>query len=205
MACIYAFIRIDARMARRPYGSAAVRAEVGAAVNAEVGRANRPGRPRKLTSAARFGSPRGAAVPAMVPRVPLRSWLRYAAPALAIALLDAWLRGERVAAWPAATTARYVAALALGGVTWGALVAAAERRRAWGARLALVLGAMLAVGAQVYFFARYHAYMNPRAVLVGTSMLPSVGQQLWSDRASFLRALVPPVAAAVCLPWAVRR
>jgi len=54
------------------------------------------------------------------------------------------------------------------------------------------------------FFGRYHAYMNPRAVLVGTSMLPSVGQQLWSDRASFGVMLLPPIALAVCLPvaWA---
>ena len=55
--------------------------------------------------------------------------------------------------------------------------------------------ATMAVGAQLYFFGRYHAYMNPRAVLVGTSMMPSVGQQLWIDRASFLRAILPPVAA----------
>ncbi len=63
----------------------------------------------------------------------------------------------------------------------------------------------MAVGAQVYFFGRYHAFMNPRAVLVGTSMMPSVGQQLWSDRASFLRSLLPPIALAVLLPLALRR
>jgi glucan phosphoethanolaminetransferase (alkaline phosphatase superfamily) len=62
----------------------------------------------------------------------------------------------------------------------------------------------MAVGAQLYYFGRYHAYMNPRAVLVGTSMLPSIGQQLWSDRASFLRALVPPLALAALLPIARR-
>jgi len=35
-------------------------------------------------------------------------------------------------------------------------------------------------------------------------MLPSVGQQLWSDRASFGVMLLPPIALAVCLPvaWA---
>jgi glucan phosphoethanolaminetransferase (alkaline phosphatase superfamily) len=42
-------------------------------------------------------------------------------------------------------------------------------------------------------------------VLVGTSMMPSVRQQLWSDRGSFLRALAVPIAAAVLLPIAVRR
>ena len=67
-----------------------------------------------------------------------------------------------------------------------ARLAAASARRAWGSRALLVVAAALAVGAQRYFFARYHAYMNPRAVLVGTSMLPSVGQQLWVDRARLL-------------------
>ena len=43
--------------------------------------------------------------------------------------------------------------------------------------------------------------MNPRAVLVGTSMLPSVGQQLWSDRVgpSSARSL-PPMALALVWP-----
>ena len=59
----------------------------------------------------------------------------------------------------------------------------------------------MALGAQFYFFGRYHAFMNPRAVVVGTSMMPSVGQQLWSDRAGFLRALVPPLALARSCRW----
>jgi glucan phosphoethanolaminetransferase (alkaline phosphatase superfamily) len=47
--------------------------------------------------------------------------------------------------------------------------------------------------------------MNPRAVIVGTSMLPSVGQQLWIDRASFARALLPPLVVATLLPLAYIR
>jgi glucan phosphoethanolaminetransferase (alkaline phosphatase superfamily) len=105
-----------------------------------------------------------------------------------------------MSAWPGATLARYVGTLVVGGVLWGALVAAASARGAWTARALLAIGAAVSVGAQLYFFGRYHAYMNPRAVLVGTSMMPSVSQQIWSDRASFLRALLPPVAAAALLP-----
>ncbi|HEX4447793.1 MAG TPA: sulfatase-like hydrolase/transferase, partial [Polyangiaceae bacterium] len=88
---------------------------------------------------------------------------------------------------------------------WGSLVMAASARRAWASRLLLALTAALAVGAQRYFFARYHAYLNPRAVLVGTSMLPSVGQQLWVDRATFVRALAPPVALALMWPILLER
>jgi hypothetical protein len=47
--------------------------------------------------------------------------------------------------------------------------------------------------------------MNRRAVLVGTSMMPSIGQQLWSDRGSFVRALLPPLAIAALLPAAIAK
>ena len=126
-------------------------------------------------------------------------------PGVGIALLDAVTRHEQIAAWPRATTLAYVGTLILGGVMWAALIQAAAARRAWPARGLVVTAASLAVGAQLYFFARYHAYLNPRAVLVGTSMLPSVGQQLWGDRAGFLRALLPPIAAATVLAVALRR
>lgn len=123
-----------------------------------------------------------------------------AAPGLGIALLDGATRHEQLLAWPASTHVAYVGTLLLGAVMWGGLVHAAAARRAWLARALLVLGAAMAVGAQLYFFGRYHAFMNPRAVLVGTSMLPSVGQQLWVDRLAVLRALLPPIGAAVLLP-----
>src|SRR5262249_29767946 len=114
-------------------------------------------------------------------------------------------RWDQIRAWPAGTTAAYAVMLALSGVLWAALVAAAAAPGAWATRALLALGAAFAVGTQHYFFARYHAYMNARAVLVGTSMLPSLGQQLWSDRVRFLRSLVPPVALACLLPFALRR
>lgn len=70
---------------------------------------------------------------------------------------------------------------------------------------ALLLGfAVLAVGAQSYTFARYQAYMDDRAVLLGTALLPSIGQQLWHDRMSLLGALGPPVAYALIAPFVLR-
>ncbi|HEY1693410.1 MAG TPA: sulfatase-like hydrolase/transferase [Polyangiaceae bacterium] len=128
-----------------------------------------------------------------------------AVPGILLAALDVSARHEQIAAWPRATVASYAATLLLSAVLWGALLQAAAVRRGWAARFLLVVCAAMAVGAQAYFFGRYHAYMNPRAVLVGTSMMPSIGQQLWVDRASFLRAILPPIVAAACLPWAVAR
>lgn len=137
-----------------------------------------------------------------------RRWVTLgllASPGVAVALLDLQARHEQIRAWPRPVLLAYVLTLVMGGVLWAALVAAASSPRAWLARGLLLAAATMALGAQFYFFGRYHAFMNPRAVVVGTSMLPSVGQQLWSDRASFLRALVPPLALATILPLALRR
>ncbi len=126
-------------------------------------------------------------------------------PGLAVAAVDLQLRAQQIHAWPRSVVGVYALTLVLGGVLWAGLVAAAAAPRAWLARVLLAAGAAMAVGAQLYFFGRYHAFMNPRAVVVGTSMMPSVGQQLWSDRASFLRALVPPLAVAALLTATLRR
>src|ERR1019366_4298708 len=128
-----------------------------------------------------------------------------AGPGAALGLVDWASRHEQIATWSRPTLALYAGTLALSTTIWAAFVVAASSRRAWAARALLVVFAALALGAQRYFFERYHAYMNPRAVLVGTSMLPSVGQQLWIDRASFLRALAPPVALALLLTWLLGR
>jgi glucan phosphoethanolaminetransferase (alkaline phosphatase superfamily) len=128
-----------------------------------------------------------------------------ALPGVAIALLDWTARHDQIVTWPRTTLASYAATLVLGAVVWGALLAASAAPHAWVARALLVFGAGLAVGAQVYYFGRYHAYMNPRAVLVGTSMMPSVGQQLWSDRTSFAGAVVPPILLAFGLATVLRR
>jgi glucan phosphoethanolaminetransferase (alkaline phosphatase superfamily) len=126
-------------------------------------------------------------------------------PGAALAVLDLVSRREQIATWNGATLAAYAGTLVLSTLLWAAFIAAGSAHRAWPTRLLLVVFAALAVGAQRYFFGRYHAYMNPRAVLVGTSMLPSVGQQLWVDRTSLLRALVPPAVLAAALPWLLER
>jgi glucan phosphoethanolaminetransferase (alkaline phosphatase superfamily) len=128
-----------------------------------------------------------------------------AAPGVAVALLDWCARRQQIASWSRVTQAEYAGTLLLSVILWGALAAAASARRAWASRTLLVVSAALAVGAQRYFFVRYHAYMNPRSVLVGTSMLPSVGQQLWVDRVSFLAALAPPVVLALLWPALIDR
>ena len=128
-----------------------------------------------------------------------------AAPGVTLGLVDVVLRHAQIASWSQVTTLSYAATMVLGLLLWGGLSHAAAARGAWTARILLAVAAAMAVGAQLYYFGRYHAYMNPRAVLVGTSMMPSVGQQLWVDRASFVRALLPPLAAAIALPLLVRR
>lgn len=92
----------------------------------------------------------------------------------------------------------------LGATLWGALVYIAMARGTWikwWARLLLLAGAALALGGQTYIFSRYGAYLDHRAALVGTSMMPSVGQQLWSDRWGFASALAVPVSFACVVPF----
>jgi hypothetical protein len=131
-------------------------------------------------------------------------WVLPLLPGLGIALVDGAARRNQIVAWPLRSLGEYAATLTLSGVVWGALVAAAGARRAWGARALLFASTVFALGGQIYFFGRYHAYLSPRAVLVGTSMLPSVGQQLWSDRVSFVRAVLSPLAFATFLAMAWR-
>jgi glucan phosphoethanolaminetransferase (alkaline phosphatase superfamily) len=130
-----------------------------------------------------------------------------ALPAIAVVWHDVARRGDRLAHFDAAGIAFYVASCVVGAALWGALIIASARRRGRSRWLALVLaavGAAVAVGCQAYTFERYAVYMDHQAVLVGTSMLPSIGQQLWSDRATFAATLIPPLAVAVVLPLLLR-
>ncbi len=154
----------------------------------------------------------GVSLGGIAPAAIVAPWARrarasalLATPGLLVATLDLQARHAQILAWPRSTQLAYVASLLMGSVLWAMLVAAAAAPRAWFARGLLAVAATMALGAQFYFFGRYHAFMNPRAVVVGTSMMPSVGQQLWSDRASFLRALLPPLAFATLLPLVLRR
>ena len=113
-------------------------------------------------------------------------------------------RHEQILHFTRKETALYVWWAILGAALWGALVYLAMARRTWlkwWARLLLIAGAALALGGQTYVFSRYGAYLDHRAALVGTSMMPSVGQQLWSDRWGFAAALAPPVLFAAFVPF----
>jgi len=102
----------------------------------------------------------------------------------------------------------YLGAAALGLLAWGSLLLAATARRGyfrWCARGLVVFLAFIAVGGQLYTWSRYRAFLSTSSMLVGTAMLPSIGQQLWFDSGSFLRAVLPPMAAIVVLGLVQRR
>lgn len=91
---------------------------------------------------------------------------------------------------------------------WGSLAVTAtseSRATRWLARSVLVAAALLTVGAQSYTYSRYQSYLDHRAVLVGTSMLPSVGQQLWFDRSVFALTVLPPVLVALFIPLLITK
>jgi len=143
-------------------------------------------------------SPRGAA------RV--RRWAGRAllvAPTVGIVAVDLAKRHPRLLSFTGTDLFFYLGSVLCGLVLWTSLVAVASRQSGfarWPTRVLLVLFALVLVGAQIYTFERYQAYVNHRAVLVGTSFLPSVGQQLWFDRWSVARAVLPCLALAVAIP-----
>lgn len=132
----------------------------------------------------------------------------FAAPSVAVLGLDAARRGPRLARFEGDDLGFYVLSAGLVAAVWVALGVAAGRPRGRSRHVAhgaLVVVALLAVAGQLYTYDRYQAYLNHRAVLVGTSMLPSVGQQLWFDRLTVARIAVPIVLGAFFLPLALRR
>jgi Sulfatase len=130
------------------------------------------------------------------------------APALLLLVTDLRLRGPRLLALDPLSKAAYAGTAILGAVLWGCLLFAASRRRGtlrWVALGLLATGALLAIGGQIYAYHRYMAFLDDNSVLVGTSMMPSVKQQLWFDRVSFVRDLAPPLVIVLFLIWACRR
>ncbi len=130
------------------------------------------------------------------------------APALGLGAADVARRGAWLARLGMEDAGNYAVSLTLSAAFWGGLLCVASRRRGagrWVARGALLMAAILAAGAQMYTFDRYQAYLNHSAVLLGTSMLPSVGQQLWLDRFTFLHAVIPAAVLALLLPLVARR
>ncbi len=128
--------------------------------------------------------------------------LLVAAP-LALVAFDVMKRRGRLFELEPGEVAFYLGSAVVGVLLWTCLLAAASRARGpgrWTVRVVVGLGALLCAGGQLYTYARYGAYMNHRAVLVGTSFLPSIGQQLWFDRWTFLRTLLPCIAVAIAIP-----
>jgi glucan phosphoethanolaminetransferase (alkaline phosphatase superfamily) len=125
-------------------------------------------------------------------------------PGVATTVVDLVRRHAQVAHFTHKELGMYVWWAVLGTALWAALVYVAMAQRTWvkwWARLVLLAGAALAIGGQSYVFSRYGAYLDHRAALVGTSMMPSVGQQLWSDRWGFASALAAPVLFAAAVPF----
>lgn len=143
--------------------------------------------------------------------VRVRRWAARAlllVPPLAVIALDLARRHARIFAFEGMDLVFYFASCAIGVLLWTSLTAAATRIRGpgrWVVRVLLGVAALLAVGGQIYTALRYGAYINARAVLVGTSFLPSVGQQLWFDRWTFAKVLGPCLAVAVAIPIAAAR
>ncbi len=141
----------------------------------------------------------------------IRRWIARAMciiPAMAILGLDLGRRTPRLRAFDKRELTFYILSFLLSLAFWGSVAIVAASRRApsrWLARVVLVLGATFAVGAQVYTYDRYQAYLDHRAVLVGTQMMPSVGQQIWFDRTNVSKALLPPIALALLLPLFMKR
>lgn len=153
---------------------------------------------KPVTLPARRSAKSGARIRRFVAR------LLLLAPPLAVLATDLGRRHERILGFERDELLFYVLSAACGVLLWISLYGVATRHRGvarWPVRVLLVVGALLAIGGQVYTFDRYQAYMNHRAVLVGTSFLPSVGQQLWFDRWTFAKALVPWLLVAITLPW----
>jgi glucan phosphoethanolaminetransferase (alkaline phosphatase superfamily) len=125
-------------------------------------------------------------------------------PGLVSVAVDFARRHDQILHFGRKQTSMYVWWAILGVALWGALVYLAMARVTWlkwWGRVLLIAGGALALGGQTYIFQRYGAYLDHRAALVGTSMLPSIGQQLWSDRWGFAAALAPPLLFASVVPF----
>jgi hypothetical protein len=129
-------------------------------------------------------------------------------PGLGVVTTDLALRHTRMTELSLRGIVVYVLTVLLSVTLWASLawVAAYGRGVVRWVSLALIAAlAVLAVGGQLYAFARYDAFLNDRSVLVGTSMMPSVGQQLWFDRVGFGRTILPPLILALGLVLLLRR
>jgi glucan phosphoethanolaminetransferase (alkaline phosphatase superfamily) len=138
----------------------------------------------------------------------LSARLLVLAPAAAVLALDFALRGRLLREFTRDAALAYARCFGPAAVAWGALVVAAARRRgwtAWAGRGLAALAALFAVGTQLQTVARYGTYLNWRTALMGNSLLPFLGQQLWGDRLGALGLLLAPVVVLLTLAVAMRR
>ena len=122
--------------------------------------------------------------------------------------LDFALRGRLLREFTREAAFAYEACWLPAAVGWGALVVAAARRRSssrWVARGLLSVASLMAVGTQLQAFARYRSYLNWRTALMGNSLFPFLGQQLWADRLGALALLVAPVVFVLGVAVTIRR
>lgn len=128
-------------------------------------------------------------------------------PALLLALVDVLTRHRKIATFGWRGLLAYCGSVVLSVLIWQGIVRViAHQKRFFGIALFVlcILGALL-IGNQAYAFQRFRAYLDGRAALLGTTMLPSVGQQLATDLPGLLRALVPPCLVLVLVTVMVRR
>ena len=159
----------------------------------------------------------GASLLARLPQVGkkravvVRRWLSrglLVLPTVLIVVADLAHRHTRITHFDSREKVFYLLSVLASLWLWGGLLATASRHRGFSrypARIIAFFAGVLAFGAQLYLFDRYMAYMNHRAVLVGTQMMPSIGQQLWFDRYAFAKALLPPIVLSLFIPMAARK
>ena len=122
---------------------------------------------------------------------------------VAVVWADLARRPEMLSHLTSREKAMYGMSALLGTVLWSGLVLVAVSRRGaapWLARAMLIAGSIFALGSQFYTYGRYHAYLTHRSMLVGTSVIPSLRQQLRSDPFTLAMAVGPPLLLAVSLP-----
>ncbi|HEY8040556.1 MAG TPA: sulfatase-like hydrolase/transferase, partial [Polyangiaceae bacterium] len=140
-----------------------------------------------------------------------RRWLSRAlvlAPGAAVLALDFALRGRLLRDFTREAAHAYALCALPMVVGWGALVVAAAGPRGWSrwvGQTVLAVSALLAVGTQLQTWARYRSYLNWRTALMGNSLTPFLGQQLWADRLAALALLLAPVAFVLAVAVALRR
>lgn len=134
-------------------------------------------------------------------------YLLALAPGLAWVALDFALRGRLLHELTRDASLAYLVCWAPAAIGWAGLVVAAGPRSAsgWVARGLLAVTALLSVGTQLQTFARYRSYLNWRTALMGNSLGPFLGQQLWTDRLEALALLLAPVVLVLGVAVALRR